>query len=257
MAGKPKDDISSSKDDYWRTKEERDEFDKAIKDLKAQLASKEKELLMKTNECQISSKRISEVVNGVLERLRPYDDGNGNPLYCVNQIVAYVEKQEKRIKELEATTGCRMYFKNKCNAGEAYGAESKKLKKENVALTAKLKERDGWLREGRITECKFEKIGNCDLVAALKKERDELKEIVRLLVWCEDCAAYREGENEDYNKYDENYDKMIKLARKVLEAIERQAGCDEPPHYKPFVIQHFKKDGPDEKMEEDCHEKSI
>jgi len=27
----------------------------------------------------------------------------------------------------------------------------------------------------------------------------------------------------------------------------------EPPHYKPFVIPRFKKDGPDEKMEEDCH----
>ena len=178
MAGKPKDDISSSKDDYWRTKEERDEFDKAIKDLKAQLASKDKELMKEKVESTRLLNQLAQYISPeAYAKMRDEKDKELARLLKVNSELGSINaQQEKRIKELEATTGCRMYFKNKCNAGEAYGAESKKLKKENAALTAKVKKLEKQVEE---LEAKLANPFGLDAIRELEWKIAKAKAIVK------------------------------------------------------------------------------
>jgi len=161
-------------------------------ELRKQLASTEKEILRITNECHNEKIRADNLQLRVKEVM---DENAGWGTRAVDWDIA-IHKKEKELnlalealdhataknKELEATTGCRMYFKNRCNAGEAYSAESKRLKKENAALKVELKRE----KEGETLLCPMEIENKCSLVkrnAALTKENAILvsrnKELIR------------------------------------------------------------------------------
>jgi len=171
MAGKPKITLSALKCD-------------AFLNLKRQLASKDKELMKEKVESTRLLNQLAQYISPeAYAKMRDEKDKELARLLKVNSELGSINaQQEKRIKELEATTGCRMYFKNKCNAGEAYGAESKKLKKENAALTAKVKELDGEL-DKRLDL--IERLD--DNVKALTKERDIAKDAGYMMA--KDCCA--------------------------------------------------------------------